>query len=567
MATRVDSATVLPVDMLHYRKTLLGFLALAAAAGTPAGPPVTGAEAELILKNGRVWTGDPQNPWAEAIAIHHNHIIAVGNNTDVAALAGSDARVIDLAGRLTLPGFNDAHVHFISGAMRLQQADLAGACSVADLEKRIRDYATAHPRDAWILGTNWDPSCIADHHLPGRADLDAAVKDRPAFVSSEDGRTAWVNTKALQAAGITRGAHIEGMGRIATDAMGEPTGILTQPAEAVVRRIIPAASHDRRLAALEQAAKLASTLGITSIQNAGGDDETLLLFEDLEREHKLTLRVAIALTVPSGATPDTVDHLLELKQLYHDSRLRVTGAEFVMDGSITSHTAALMEPWADEPGTTKPDWAQEPYEDMLALCDSGGLQLWTHAMGDRAVRMALDGYEYVRHVNEGRDPRFRIEHADLVAPTDVPRFAHLGVIASMVPVHADAALTDDQTKTLGPQRVGLLFPWRTLEQANARLVFSSDWPFSLSFDPIRGIFDAVNRPGAQRLTVESAVRAYTANAAWASFEDHLKGRLRRGMLADIVVLSQNLFSIDPRQIAATKVDMTIFDGQVIYTRQ
>jgi len=528
---------------------------------------VAGAQAELILKNGRVWTGDPQNPWAEAIAIHHNRIVAVGNNTDVAALATSDARVIDLAGRLTLPGFNDAHVHFITGALRLLQADLSGACSATDIEKRVREYGAAHPRDAWIVGGNWDPSCAPDHRLPDRGELDAAIKDRPVFISSADGHTGWANTKALQVAGITRLTHVEGTSRVLTDSAGEPTGILKEGAQALVRRMIPPAPHDRRIAALEQESKLAASLGITSIQNAGGDDETMLLLEDAEREHKLSLRVAVALSVPSTATSDTIDHLLELKQLYRDSHLRVSGAEFVLDGNVAAHTAAMLEPWADERGSGTEDWAPEPYNEMLALCDSGGLQLWTHAAGDRAVRMALDGYEYVRRANETRDPRFRIEHAEIVAPTDLQRFARLGVMASMVPVHADPTLLDELGRAVGPQRSALLFPWHTLEQDGARLVFSSDWPASMSFDPLRGIAVAVNRAGPQRLTVESALRAYTTSGAWASFEDHLKGRLRRGMLADVVVLSQNLFNIDPRQIAATKVDMTIFDGQVIYIRQ
>ena len=553
--------------MPHYRKTALVILAIAGAIALPAGAPASGAQAELILKNGRVWTGDAQNPWAEAVAIHHNRIVAVGNNTDVAALATSDARVIDLAGRLTIPGFNDAHVHFISGALRLLQADLGGACSIADIDKRVRDFGAAHPRDVWIVAGNWDPACAPDHRLPDRSELDAAIRDRPVLISSVDGHTGWANTKALQLAGITRQTRLDGAGRILTDSAGEPTGILKEGALALVRRMIPPAPHDRRLAALEQESKLASALGITSIQNAGGDDDTLLLLEDAQREHKLTLRVAVALGVPANATSDSIDHLLELKQLYRDSRLRVTGAEFVLDGNIGAHTAAMLEPWADERGSGTADWAQEPFNEMLALCDSGGLQLWTHAAGDRAVRMALDGYEYVRRADETRDPRFRIEHADIVAPTDLPRFAHLGVIASMVPIHADAQQFDDLSRAVGPQRLGLLFPWHTLEQDGARLVFSSDWPSSVSFDPLRGISVALNRAGPQRLTVESALRAYTTSGAWASFEDHVKGKLRRGMLADVVVLSQNLFNIDPRQIAATKVDMTIFDGQVIYIRQ
>ena len=540
----------------------------------------TAPEADLILKNGRIWTGDPQNPWAEAIAIRRNRIIAVGNNTDVADRAASDARVIDLAGRLTVPGFNDAHVHFTNGALRLVWADLAGACAIDEVQRRIRDYGAAHPHDAWIVGIGWDPSCLPDHRLPGRADIDAAVKDRGVFISSVDGRTAWVNSKALQLAGILKGSRFDAAaGKVVLEPSGEPSGILRESAQALVRRLIPPPSHEHRLAALEQAVKMAAAFGITSIQNAGGDEDTLQQFEDLDHEHKLTLRVDVALSVPPTATPEFVDHLLELKQLYREPRLHVNGAEFVMDGTVAAHTAAMLEPYADEPGVFgKTNWSQDAWEQVLALCDSGGLQLWTHAAGDRAVRMALDGYEYVRRVNEPRDPRFRIEHAEVMAAADIPRFARIGVLASESPIHADPALLDDWSKAVGPQRLGMAFPWHSLDQAGARLVFSSDWPTAVSMDPLLGIHCAVNRqtpdgkpPGgwvpSQRVSVETALRAYTTNGAFASFEDRLKGRLRRGMFADLVVLSQNLFEIDPRHIARTKVDMTIFDGQVIYTRQ
>ncbi|HZU28142.1 MAG TPA: amidohydrolase [Bryobacteraceae bacterium] len=554
--------------MSHYRSGFLAGLARVLTLLALCAPLFAAAEAELILKNGRIWTGDPSDRWAEAIAIRRHRIIAVGNNVDVAALAGSSARVIDLSGRLTVPGFNDAHVHFLNGAMRLLQADLSGACTVAEIQRRLHDFAAAHPRDAWVTGAGWDPACMANHQLLGRTDLDAAIRDRPAFITAADGHMGLANTRALQLAGIAKTTKYDGAGKIGVDSAGEPSGILREGAQTLVRRLIPGPGHERRLSALEQAVAMATSLGITSIQNAGGDDETMLLFEDLEREHKLNIRVAAALSISPTATPDTVDHLVELRQLYHDNRVRVTGVEFVLDGSVAAHTAALLEPYAGEPGALgRTNWSQDGLNQMFVLCDSGGLQLWTHASGDRAVRMALEGYDYVRRTSDTRENRFRIEHAQLIANADLAKFVRAGVMAVMTPAQADPSTLDQFAKALGPQRIGLAFPWHSLEQAGARLAFSSDWPSSASMDPIRGIAAAVGRAGPQRVSVETALAAWTSAGAYASFEDRLKGRLKPGMLADIVVLSQNLFNIDPRQIERTKVDMTIFDGQVIYTRQ
>jgi predicted amidohydrolase YtcJ len=259
--------------------------------------------------------------------------------------------------------------------------------------------------------------------------------------------------------------------------------------------------------------------------------------------------------------------------------VRIAGVDVVLDGRIEAHSAALLEPYSDAAGVTgKVMWSQEAFNEMATLCDSGGLQMSTHAVGDRAVHMALDGYEYARRVNESHDSRFRIEHAETIAPGDIARFARLGVVASMIPVHADPGVVDAWSRAVGPERLKLAFAWHSLEQAGARLVFGSDWPSAISADPIRGIHAAVNRQTvdgsprdgwvpAQRIEVEDALRAWTVNGAYASFDNRACGKLRPGMAADIVVLSQDLFEIPPSQIGKTHVDMTVFDGQVVYTRQ
>ena len=541
--------------------------------------PLAASEPDLILKDGRIWTGDASQPWADAVAIRRNRIVAVGDNLQVVATAGPHTRVIDLNGRLTVPGFDDSHAHLVRGALRLLHLDLAGAGSVGEIQKRIRDFAAAHPKDPWIVGSGWAYSAFPNRALPTRGDLDAAVKDRPAYLTAEDGHTAWVNTRALQLAGITRATKYTGPGRIVTDAAGEPSGALSGGAAALVHKLVPDVTRERKLAALEQAVRMLSSLGVTSVDNAGGDDETLALLEELERQHKLTVRVAVYMSVSPQSTPDVIDRVLELRQASREPHVRVAGVDVALDGQMEAHSAALLEPYSDAAGVTgKPMWSQEAFDEMATLCDSGGLQIAAHAVGDRAVRMALDGFEYTRRANESHDSRFRIEHAETIAPPDIVRFARLGVVASMIPVHADPGVVDAWSRAVGAERLKLAFAWHALEQAGARLVFGSDWPAAISADPIRGIHAAVNRQTvdgsprdgwvpAQRIGVEEALRAWTVNGAYANFDNRTRGKLRFGMEADIVVLSQDLFEIPPSQIWKTRVDMTVFDGQVVYTRQ
>ena len=560
--------------MSHYRNALRDIILLTVCA-----LPLAASDPDLILKNGRIWTGDASQPWADAIAIRRDRIVAVGDNLRVAATAGPNTHVIDLKGRLTIPGFDDAHTHVIRGALRLLRADLSGACTIVDMQKRIRDFAAAHPKDPWIVGAGWSYSCFPNHALPTRADLDAAVKDRPAYLTAEDGHTAWVNSKALQLAGITKATRYTGPGRIITDAAGEPTGALSGGAAALVHKLVPDIAHDRKLAALEQAVKALSSFGITSIENAGGDDETVALLDELDRQHKLNVRVAVYMSVSPQNTPDVIDRILELRQTLRGPMVRVAGVDLVLDGQIDTHSAAMLEPYSDAAGVNaKPLWSQEALNEMVTLCDSGGLQISTHAVGDRAAHMALDSYEYARRVNEAHDARFRIEQAETISPADIPRFARLGVTASMIPVHADPGIMDAWSRAVGAERLKLAFPWHSLEQAGARLVFGTDWPTAISADPIRGIHIAVNRQTidgnpkdgwipSQRIGVEDALRAWTVNGAYASFDNRNRGKLRPGMLADIVVLSQDLLEVPPSQIWKAHVDLTVFDGQIVYTRQ
>ncbi len=547
--------------MSHYRKLFLYILGLLLPLDLLA------ADAGLILKNGRIWTADPDNPWAEAIAIGGSRILAAGNNQAVAGLAGPHAQVIDLHGRLAIPGFNDAGLHFLAGSLDLGDLDLDGACSVADLQKRLRDWAAAHPREPWITGSSFNPSCLADHRQLTRLDLDAAIRDRPVFLRESGLHAAWVNSKALQLAGL------------APPKSTDLNACLRDAALAAAARLLPEPSRARKLAALEQGMKLASSLGITSIQNSGGDAELLSLFDELDKQRKLSLRVSVALSFNPSSSPDSLDHFLELRQTFHGLRLRAGAVRFVLDGPSDSRAAALLAPYTDLPASSgRLNWAPEAYQSLIALYAAAGLPIVADAAGDRAVRVALDAYEFAHKENGPRDSRFRIEKIESISPSDAGRFSRLGVFASVAPFPSDAAALDAWSRAFGPERLKFGFPWHSLEQSGARLLFSSCWPNSSNLDPLRAIFAAVNRQSpdgkpsggwmpAQRLGLEEALRAYTANSAFATFEERQKGRLKSGLLADVVVLSEDLFNIPSPDLYKAKVDLTIFDGRIVYTRE
>jgi len=539
------------------------------------------AQPTLILKNGRVWTGVPQKPWAEAVAITGKTITAVGGR-EVAKLAGPKTRVIDLGGKFAMPGFNDAHVHFLGGARGLREIDLTGACTLEEMQKRVREYAERHPQLEWITGSGWEYGCFPADRLARKEDLDAVVKDRPAFIRAYDGHSAWANSRALRIGEVGRAAFT-GFGEVERDALtGEPTGYLKESAMGLVSRHVPKPTRETNLKALAEGYRLAASFGITSMQNASGDAETLALYDEMRRQGKQTARVAFALTAARKDAP--LNDFAALKRQYADEMLRVVGIKLMLDGVIESHTAAMIEPYADRPGTSgEPNWTAEDFNEMCVRADRLGLQIYTHAIGDRAVRMALDGYEQaikrngLRFHQTHQDRRFRIEHIEVVHPVDIPRFIANGVLAVMQPIHADPGTVEVWSKAVGLKRLPLAFAWRTLERAGARVTFSSDWPASISFDPIRGIHNAVNRRTidgkpesgwnpTERVSLEMALRAYTQAGALASFEEMRKGRITAGMLGDIVVLSQDPFKIDPMKLHETRVVTTVFDGRVVFQR-
>ncbi len=536
--------------------------------------------ADIALINGRIWTGGDSASLVEAVAIRGDQIVRVGTTAEIRAAIDQHTQVIDLGGRLASAGFNDAHIHFLGGAMGLGEVDLTNAKTVAEMIERIAAYAKKNPDRQWITGRGWEYTPFPGG-LPTKTYIDAIIKDRPVYLRAYDGHSAWVNSKALELAGINGQTKFTGYGEIVRDASGEPTGALKEGAQSLVSRLLTPPTREQKLDALRQGLKLAASLGITSLQNASGTPEEFSLYEELEKSGELTVRFSMAFSVGERTTAEQIKAFTELKNKYDlNPKLRAASVKFVLDGVIESHTAAMIERYADLPQSSGIPFGEttmppDIFGDLILKFDKAGFQIYTHAIGDRAVREALNAYQTALEVNKRTFNRHRIEHIEVISPDDIPRFAKLNVLASMEPIHADPGTADVWSKAVGAERLPFAFAWQSLLRSGARLVFSSDWPAAISIDPIRGLHSAVNRRTIdgqppkgwvpqQRISMVDALRAYTLGGAFSSFEEGIKGRIAPGMLADIVVFSQDLFKIDPIRIHETRVVMTVFNGKVIY---
>ena len=551
-------------------------LGVAAAVG-PADAP-----ADLLLTGGRVWTAEMARPWAEAVAVRGGRIVYVGDVSGAARHRGPKTRVVALNGRLVTPGFDDAHIHLMSGALSLERVDLIEDESVATVQARIRAFAAAHPSSAWVLGRGWLYGSFPGG-LPTRAQLDAAVADRPAYMECYDGHSGWANSKALALAGITKETKDPVGGAIVRDpATGEPTGALKEAATALVESKIPRPGAEERYQLLLRALRLLNSQGITSVQDAGYSpkelDAELPLMERALREGKLTVRMTVSVQMSPGDVDAPVARAAALAKVHKGPVLRFGAVKGFVDGVIEAHTAAMLQPYSDDPsfGTGKPNWEPAALDAAVTAADTAGLQVYLHAIGDRAVRMALDAHEAALRANGNDDRRGRIEHIETIALADYPRFRALGVIASMQPLHAnpDQNNADVWSHNIGPERASRGFSWRNIEKAGGRLIFGSDWPVVTS-DVMRGLYCAVARktkdgtpPGGwhpeQAVSLESALRHYTIDGAYASFEDAEKGSLAPGKRADLVVLSEDLFAQPPEAILKTRVLLTLMEGRIVH---
>jgi predicted amidohydrolase YtcJ len=536
---------------------------------------------DLIVINGKVYAASGTTELAEAVAVRGNKVIRVGSNREIQRLKRAQTIVVDAKGGAVMPGFNDTHAHLVNGGLSLDQISLSDATTIEDIKDTIRVWSEAHPERDWITGRGWYYQPF-NGAMPTRQMLDALVPDRPAYLIAYDGHTGWANTRALKLAGITRRTTAPANGVIVKDSRGEPTGALKEAAMALMSAAAPKPTEEDRLAALRAAIDEAHRYGITSVQDAGGPASDLDLLDRLRKRKELTLRIYQALRADATLTEADVETLEQVRTRFADDPVLKTGAvKLIADGVIESHTAAMLEPYANRPAV-KGDarFTPEQLNKVVAMLDQRGWQVMTHAIGDAAVRMTLDAYQAAAKTNPAleRGRRHRIEHIETIAPADIARFGKLGVIAAMQPVHGTPSPTpgDVWSVNIGEERAERGWLWNSISRSGGRLAFGSDWPV-MTLDPLKGLHVAVTRTTqdglpaggwvpTERLPIRKAIDAYTRDAAWASFDELRKGMLARDMLADIVVLTDDIFSGPASRLTTTEVAVTIADGKVVYRR-
>jgi predicted amidohydrolase YtcJ len=534
--------------------------------------------------NGRLWPG---NPGQTALAIAGDRILKTGSDSEVRALAGPGTTVLDAGGSLVVPGFNDAHVHFLMGARNLHNLELSGETSVEGIRQRIAEFARSHPDREWLLGRGWFYA-VFPGGMPDRALLDSVVPDRPVAIEAYDSHTTWVNSAALTRLRIGDDAPNPPRGEIQRDKTGRATGILKEAAMELVDRALPPRTLSQDVESLAAAARLAFSHGLTSVQEAGAGPEQFEIYRALRASGGPMVRIRLGQRMEAGLTiADWERRLVDYEALAlphrNDPWISAGIVKAFADGVIESGTAVMLAPYegltAVQPGSLGyPQWEPGELETAVRVADHRGWQVQVHAIGDGAVRLALDAYERAAATNGPRDRRHRIEHIETVDSADIPRFAALGVVASMQPYHADPepAQLDLYQSKIGPERASRGWPWNSIRRVGGRLAVGSDWPI-VSFDPFLGLNSAVNRatrdgrpaggwlPG-ERLSLQDALTGYTSGSAWAAHEDAIKGTLEPGMLADVVVMDRDLFTAPPSEIVAASVQTTILGGQVVYDK-
>ena len=555
LAIPASAAATVVIAMIAHRS---------AATATPLAAP------SLAVVNARVWTGDARRPWADAIAVDGERIAAVGSSAEIRKLAGPGTRVIDARGMMVAPGFIDSHVHFLSGGYGLSSVQLRDAKTPAEFIRRIKAYAATLPRGAWITEGNWDHEQWGGE-LPRHDWIDSVTPNNPVWINRLDGHMSLANSLALREGGVTRATSNVDGGTIVRDASGEPTGILKDNATSLVDRVVPDPTTQQQDRALDAAMRFVAMQGVTSVHNMGTWGE-LAVFERARQAGRLRTRIYAA--VPLATWERLRDTVAARGR--GDTWLHIGGLKGFVDGSLGSHTAAMLQPFTDAPDDS--GLLVNTPENLYAWtsgADKAGLHVIVHAIGDRAIRLQLDIDERVARENGPRDRRFRIEHAQHIAPADIPRFGALGVVASMQPYHA----IDDgrwAEKVIGHERGKGTYAFRSLLDTKAHVAFGSDW-FVAPPTPLEGIYAATTRrtlddknPGGwypeQKISVAEALEAYTTGAAYAEFAEQDKGKLARGMLADFVIVDKDLTRIPPETIRDAHVVLTAIGGTIVFDR-
>lgn len=526
---------------------------------------------DVVYVNARIWTGDSAAPSAEALAVRDGRLVRVGGDADVRALAGASTRVVDLGGRRVVPGFIDAHWHLPTQS----RADLVGAGSVREIVRRLEAWASKLPRGAWVVGRGWTPTDFPQN-AAHKQYLDAAFPDRPVLITDRDGHQALANSVALRLARVTAATKDPAQGVIERGAGGAPTGLLKESASGLVSRLIPPPSAADIARRIHEETQAAARHGITMVHEASRRAPSGAVFDVLAaaaRADTMTLRWYVSVPFDPNATRAQLARYVELSKQFTGPWLRYGIAKGMLDGTVDAQTAAMLEPYANTDATGLPFWPAATLNRGVVRYDSAGLQVELHAIGDRAVRMALDAYAQARQRNGVRDSRHRVEHIEVPHPRDLPRFRQLGVIASTQAIFAtpDVTTLTNYAPLLGPTRAALSNNFRQFDDAGAVQAFGSDYPV-FPMDVIRGIYTAVTRMTpegtpkggwypAGRISVEAALRHYTRDAAYAAFMEGQAGTLRAGMLADFVVLSEDLLSVPPEQLLRVRVVRTVVGGR------
>src|SRR5258705_10642337 len=489
-----------------YQAVSVVLISLAGAALIFAQPP---RAADTIITHGKVFTLDTRHPSAQAVAVADAKIVSVGEDAEIEKLRGPGTKVIDAVGRLVLPGFVDCHIHFLDGSLSLGRVNLEGAKDATDIQQRLRDYAAKHPGQDWVLGRGWNYAMFGAEALPHKKYLDEVFPDRPAFLEGYDGHTYWANSKALSVAGITNETTDPPNGVIVRDPKThEATGALKESAQRLVAQVVPKPSRSENLTALRAGIKWSNEHGLTRVHSAGGDFEYLDLYDELRRDGQQTLRFYIAdFLNPPELRPQDIDAIEAARRQFHDEWIDTNVVKMMVDGVVESHTAAMLEPYSDDPSTKgKLFWDPAKYSAAVAELDKRGLQLFTHAIGEYGVRTALDAYAHAGQVNHTNDRRPRIEHIETITAADIPRFGQLGVIASMQPLHSypDNNTLEVWTRNAGPGRASRAWAWKSISNAGGRLAFGSDWPV-VTLNPWEGIDRKSTRLNSSHLGISYAV--------------------------------------------------------------
>ncbi|MED4635977.1 amidohydrolase [Peribacillus frigoritolerans] len=526
--------------------------------------------ADVIISSNTVFTGLSDQPEPASIAIKDNKIVAIGTEEEIKHCAGAHTKIYQFKDQLIMPGFHDFHLHIMQGAVALNSVNLFAARSEDEALEMIGEFAESKPENQWVIGFTWDAGYWDTQQLPTRHSLDHILPDRPALIFHAEGHYAWVNTKALEIANITRHSENPFYGIIGKDENGEPNGILYEKAmDAVIRHAFNF-SNSQKNEIFSNFLAHAASLGVTAVNDLHGlkTIESLDVLKEFEDNGKLTTRIHLW-----PALHGDLGHSKQLRETYQSDKLRVSGLKQFIDGVITARTAYLLEPYADQPETRgETSFPPETIKKWVVDADKEGFSIRFHAIGDGAIRLALDAYEEAQKTNGKRDSRHSVEHIEVIHPDDIHRFSELGVTVSMQPDHLAMSERGVYTEQIGAEREKYVFSINTLQKTGAKLAFGTDFPIDI-LNPLLQIYRAVTRIDSsgktvwhphECITLAEALKAYTSGPAYGTFREQELGTLEAGKLADIIVLERNLFEVLVEEIPDIKVLLTMVDGQVVY---